>query len=263
MGVCGSSSAKSAREAQAKKQDSEQAESAESKEKGISVYIRIAGLDLERMKSDSYFSGTLQASLTCDVAEAAQTAVSSVKDLERSSATLYTVPCHPSHGLVFGAFISADDIQAPGTVEAIAALLNGDAARAGLKKSAAFLALPDGTVLVGCAAVCGEPDLPESPGKHCPWDLQKEADWPPQDPAEATDNNLKRAMSPTAEKPDEEPDASDQLQSLAAEERKTETQTAEDVSGTPEKRPLAADDAWPLSCCNHPAIAGTTTELHP
>lgn len=186
------------------------------------VYIRVQ--DVSGIFSDRDASGTLSASITCDVSEAAETSVSDVKDLEGGAASLSTVPCHPSHGLMFGGFLSKDDLKAhrgekPYVVKDIAAAISSDATRARLKKSATVPGELDHPV-VDIAVFLGAADSLENPGEHCPWDLKSEAVWPKQEQeaaalakqdAAAADSNLKTAVAePASETNDGEQPAADQ-----------------------------------------------------
>lgn len=146
---------------------------------GILFYIRVAGVDVDRVMHDPFMAGKIRTDFVCIVAESFGTLPSCVRDFHGNCTVLSDIPCHPSQGLVFGGFLPTVELHKHHgkdvvTIKDILAVLHGEALAAKLKAAAAmpqYSLRPDGSIHFDFFAVQGAPDPPKIPGKQCPWDL--------------------------------------------------------------------------------------------
>lgn len=146
---------------------------------GILVYIRIAGIDVEQLALHPFNVEVLRTDFVCILAESVETIPTVVRDFNGNAATLSEVPCHPSQGLVFGAFLSTDELHEHHgadvtTIKDILAVIRSDAVFKKLNAAAAMpqhSTRPDGSIHFELFATEGSPDPPAKPGFQCPWDL--------------------------------------------------------------------------------------------
>lgn len=145
---------------------------------GILLYIRIAGVDVEQVGLDPFTVAIVRTDFVCLLAESVETLPSVVQDFSGAAGMISDVPCHPSHGLIFGGFLPTDELHRHHgkdvtTINDILAVLRSDAVFTKLKAAAAMprhSTRPDGSIHFEFFAVEGCPDPPDRPGKYCPWD---------------------------------------------------------------------------------------------